>query len=58
MNELLELLHKLEASRFFGSVEVKFEAGQVIVIRKTESIKPGAGDQRNNRGQSDESKGE
>ena len=58
MNELIELLHKLEASRFYGALEVKFEAGTVTVIRKTESIKPGTGDHRNNRGQGHESKGD
>lgn len=50
MNELIELLRKLETSRFYGSLEVKFEAGQITVIKKTESIKPGLGDHRNNRG--------
>ena len=58
MNELIQLLRQLEAARFYGSVEIKFEAGQVTVIKKTESIKPGTGDQRNNRGLNHESKGE
>ncbi len=40
MNDLLKLLRQLEVSRFFGSVEVKFEAGQVVVVKKTETIKP------------------
>jgi len=44
MNELFQLLRQLEAARFYGSVEVKFEAGQVTVIKKTESIKPAMGD--------------
>jgi hypothetical protein len=55
MNELIQLLRQLEASRFYGSVEVKFEVGQITVIRKTESIKPGASDHRNNRGQHEQS---
>lgn len=50
MNELIEILRQLEQSHFYGSIEVKFEAGQITVIKKTESIKPGAGDHRNNRG--------
>lgn len=54
MNELTQLLRQLEAARFYGSVEVKFEAGRITIIKKTESIKPSAGDQRNNRGSSDE----
>jgi hypothetical protein len=58
LNELLELLRKLEVSRFYGSVEVKFEAGAVTVIKKTESIKPSTSDHRNNRGLSHEPKEE
>jgi len=50
MSELLQLLRQLEVSRFYGSLEVKFEAGQITVIKRTESIKPGAGDHRNSRG--------
>ena len=56
MNELLQLLRQLEQSHFYGSLEVRFEAGHVTVIRKTESIKPREGD-RNNRSQSDEARG-
>jgi hypothetical protein len=54
MNDLIQLLRQLEAARFYGSLEVKFEAGNVTVIKKTESIKPGAGDHRNNRGHANE----
>ncbi len=50
MTELIRLLRQLEAARFYGQVEVRFEAGHITVIRKTESIKPREGDQRNNRG--------
>lgn len=50
MNDLLKLLRQLESARFFGSVEVKFEAGQITVIKKTESIKPTANNHRDSRG--------
>jgi hypothetical protein len=50
MNELIIMLRQLEATKFYGAVEIKFEAGHVIVIRKTESIKPGTGNYRNSRG--------
>ena len=50
MNDLIKLLRQLEAARFYGSVEVKFESGQVVVIRKTESIKPAVTNHRENRG--------
>jgi hypothetical protein len=54
MNELAHLLRQLESTHFYGSVEVRFEAGHITVIKKTESIKPREGDQRNNRGYSNE----
>lgn len=57
MNELVQMLHQLETARFYGCVEVKFEAGVVTVIKKTESIKPVVGDHRNNRGQEDAKRG-
>jgi hypothetical protein len=34
------LVDELERGRFFGSLELKFEAGQVVLLRKTETIKP------------------
>ena len=37
-----QLLHELEGQRFHGSLEVKFEAGKVTLIRKTETINPRA----------------
>ena len=40
MNEALRLLNKLQRERFYGSLEVKFENGHVIVMRKTETILP------------------
>lgn len=40
MNKLTELLKEAESSRFFGEVLVKFEAGKVVIIKKTESIRP------------------
>ena len=42
MSEQIERLNTLMASlsdkRFFGEVVVKFEAGKITVVRKTESI--------------------
>ena len=40
MRELTELLRQLEAARFFGVVEIKFEAGHVVLLKKTETLKP------------------
>jgi hypothetical protein len=49
MNDLIQLLHQLEQSRFYGVLEVKFEAGNVVLLKKTETFKPmhsGYGDNR------------
>lgn len=46
--ELTNLLAALEQQRFFGTLEVKIEAGRVVLLRKTETIKP---DCRDTRGQ-------
>lgn len=40
MQRLDRLLADLEKQRFYGSVEVKFESGRVVLVRKTETIKP------------------
>lgn len=47
-----EILHELEQTRFYGSLEIKFEAGHVVLLRKTETIKPN--DYRNHRGKYDD----
>ena len=45
-------IEQLERQEFYGSVELKFEAGRIVLIRKTETIKPN--DHRNNRGANNE----
>ena len=40
VDKLLKILKELIASRFFGIVELRFEDGRVVNIRKTENIKP------------------
>jgi hypothetical protein len=40
MNEALRLLEKLERERFYGALEVKFENGHIVVMKKTETILP------------------
>jgi hypothetical protein len=49
MNELIELLRNFEKSRFYGSVELKYEAGRVVLIRKSETFKPCESGYGNNR---------
>lgn len=49
MVELVEMLKKLGECRFYGSVELKYEAGKVVLIRKSESFKPTEPNYGNNR---------
>jgi hypothetical protein len=34
------LISDLERSRFYGSIELKYEDGRLVLIRKTETLKP------------------
>jgi hypothetical protein len=49
MNELIQLFRQLEQGNFYGSVEVKYEAGRVVLIRKSETLKPSEASYRDNR---------
>jgi len=53
MQSTIEPLCELERLRFFGTLEIKFEAGRVILLRKTETIKPTVEHCRNTRGDDD-----
>ena len=37
---ITDLLRELERERFYGSVEIKLEAGRIVLLRKTETVKP------------------
>ncbi len=50
MNPIHALLQEMARRRFYGSLEIKLEAGKVVLLRKTETIKPVADDFRDNRG--------
>ena len=54
MNAVQQLVTELERPRFYGSLEIKFEAGKVILLRKSETIKPTVENGRTNRGKQDE----
>lgn len=49
MKRLDQLLTDLERQRFYGSVEIKFEAGKVVLLRKIETIKPAPENYRDSR---------
>jgi hypothetical protein len=38
--EIAEIVDELARGSFFGSLELKFEAGLIVLLRKTETIKP------------------
>ena len=40
MNEVIDLIRQLVRSRFYGAVTIKFEAGNVVCLKKKETIKP------------------
>jgi hypothetical protein len=40
MTQATRLLEKLQRERFYGALEIKFENGNVTVVKKTETILP------------------
>jgi len=40
MDKLLKLIKELAERKFYGIIEVRFEDGIIVHIRKTENIKP------------------
>lgn len=42
MNEALKLIQEAERERLYVTIEVKFEAGRVVLVRKTQTFKPSA----------------
>jgi len=51
-SELTQLIRELESSRFYGVLEIKFECGKIVLLRKTETIK--LTDYRETRGEQNE----
>jgi len=39
LTKLYEMLRDMFQNQYYGSLEVKFEAGKVTIVKKTESIK-------------------
>lgn len=40
MDKIISMIRDLIASKFFGIIELRFESGKLVHIRKTENIKP------------------
>jgi hypothetical protein len=39
-HKIPELTRELERTGFYGSIELKYEGGRLVLIRKTETLKP------------------
>ena len=39
MEKLIELIQKLATDRFYGKLEISFENGKVVLLRKVQTIK-------------------
>ncbi len=39
LSQLITILQGLIKGKFYGTVEIKFEAGHIVLVRKSESIK-------------------
>lgn len=39
LTKLYEMLKEMFSSQYYGAIEIKFEAGKVTIVKKTESIK-------------------
>lgn len=40
VGKIIKIISELMAKRFYGMIELKFEDGKIVHIRKTENIKP------------------
>lgn len=40
MDKIIEMIKMLISKKFFGLLELRFEDGKIVHIRKTENIKP------------------
>jgi hypothetical protein len=40
IERVIPLLKQAEATHYFGSIELKFEDGQIVIVRRSETLKP------------------
>lgn len=40
LDKIITILKELITSKFYGIIELRFEDGKIVHIRKTENIKP------------------
>jgi len=39
LQKLFEHIKELEQNKFYGSIEIKMEAGKIVIVKETKSIK-------------------
>ena len=39
MHQLIEIMEEFKVNKLYGELVIKFEAGKVVVIKKTETMK-------------------
>lgn len=39
-SDVTQLIAEFTSQRFYGSLEIKFEAGRIVLLKKTETVKP------------------
>jgi hypothetical protein len=39
MKDVIELVHRLGRERFYGALTLKFEAGQIVTLKKEQTLK-------------------
>ena len=49
-DDLPAILDQLRRAAFYGSLELKFERGEIVLLKKTETIKPNYRDNRGHNG--------
>ena len=52
-NEIETLINRLVEDKFYGALEIKLESGRIVLIKKTETLKPTTNNFRANRGMHD-----
>jgi len=40
MDKLIQIIKEMMSNRTWGTLEIKFEDGKIVFIKKTENIKP------------------
>lgn len=56
VEDIPAVIDELRRQRFYGSLELKFESGNLVVVKKTQTFRPSPVSHRENRGSSNETR--